>query len=135
MQQRLKEKREQEWKKFREQERAKWAFLNAEQARKIEGDSKNGMAVSNNDDIYGANNGTALNVDEVKDKIAVSTFSRVSSHSLENGDMEKTTVVKRKFDDGSTEERKLKEIIDREGNSRIVSQDVNSKPPGKGWFW
>ncbi|GME80060.1 unnamed protein product [Ambrosiozyma monospora] len=135
MQQRLKEKREQEWKKFREQEKAKWAFLNGEQSRKIEGDANSGLAVSNNDDIYGANNGAVLTVGEGKDKIAVSTFSRVSSHSLENGDIEKTTVVKRKFDDGSSEERKLKEVIDSEGNSRIVSQDVDAKPPKRNWFW
>ena len=130
-------KREKEWSRYREQEKSKWDFLNGDKSS----DDKEFIAssrTSDKDDIYDVPSTTIGDKDFFK---STGTSSSTMMNTLDNGDIEKTTKVKRYFGDGTAEEREYKEIIDgKTGKSKKVDQNVVKYPNHSslkkgGWFW
>ncbi|QPG76656.1 hypothetical protein FOA43_004048 [Brettanomyces nanus] len=132
----VKQKTEKEWSQYREQEKAKWNFLN--QGMKDEASTESTAIDSSADDgVY--NFPTASTSGPTLSASGTSTSTVVNT--LDNGDIEKSTVVRRYFDNGTSEEREYKEIIDgKTGRSKIVDQNVSKYPNHSalkkgGWFW
>ncbi|KAF6010532.1 hypothetical protein HII12_002773 [Brettanomyces bruxellensis] len=133
----MKSKREKEWSKYRTQEKSKWDFLNGDKPsddNKVTGP----FETSDNTDVY---NVPSTEPGDKNFFRSTGTSSSTIVNTLENGDIEKTTSVKRYFGDGTSEEREYKEIIDGEtGKSKKVDQKVAKYPNHSslkkgGWFW
>lgn len=139
----IKTKQQQEWNKYKDQEKSKWDFLNG--GRQLDNE-KQPVTNSSSDDIYDVPGASTSHLDDkggMNDILESSTgtMSSTVANTLENGDIEKTTKVRRYFNDGSSEEREYKEIIDaKTGKSKTVDQNVMKYPKSGllkkgGWFW
>ncbi|VEU20084.1 DEKNAAC100550 [Brettanomyces naardenensis] len=137
----MKEKKDKQWSQYREQEKAKWDFLNP--GEKKEREVENVRKDEPKDSIYDIHSSTSSSLPETDGvyRYASGTSSSTEVNTLDNGDIEKTTCVRRYYDDGSSEEREYKEIIDaKTGKSKTVDQNI-TKFPNKsaarkgGWFW
>ncbi|KAH3663995.1 hypothetical protein OGAPHI_004709 [Ogataea philodendri] len=93
------EKRKQDWARFKEEQRAKWDFVN---------DKKDPDAVTR-----------------------TGTSSTTTIRTLEQGDVEKVTVLKEFFSDGTSSVKETKEVLNPAGERKQFTEET----PKSGWFW
>ncbi|ODV86793.1 hypothetical protein CANARDRAFT_195969 [[Candida] arabinofermentans NRRL YB-2248] len=119
MKEQLRIQREEEWNKFKEQQKSKWDFLA----------SKNSDSTDN----------STTSFNDVAGKKVTGTSSSTSIRTLENGDVEKNTILQQYFEDGSSERKSVKEILKANGERKVLDENVaNITPDGNnksGWFW